>query len=63
MLTSYIVLVQDTEMIFELEGNGTAIISTASGEMKLKGIDAEKFPSIPSLPNVEPVVLPADIFR
>lgn len=62
-LSSYIALVQDTEVIFELEWSTNATLSTTSGKTKLKWIDAEKFPSIPSLPDVEPITLPANDFR
>lgn len=49
MLNSYIALVQDSEITFELEWNWSAIMSTKTWEIKLKWLNADKFPTVPSL--------------
>ncbi len=49
-LTSYIGLVQDSEIMVELEANGSVLFQTKSSETKFKWLSAEKFPVIPSIP-------------
>lgn len=58
-LMSYIALVQDTEVTVELEKWGSIVFRTKSGETKLKGISADKFPSIPPIPTLSPITVNA----
>lgn len=58
-LTSYIPLVQDSEIFVELEKNGSLKFKTKSSETKFKGMGAEKFPIIPVVPTLSPLVLTA----
>ena len=58
-LTSYISLVQDKEITVELEKWGSLVFKTKSGSTKFKWLSSEKFPSIPSIPLITPLVLKA----
>lgn len=62
-LTSYISLVQDTEVTVDFEGMGSISLTTQSGKTKFKGIEADKFPSIPALPESSPIILDAHELR
>ena len=62
-LTSYISLVQDQEITVELEKGGSVSLITESGKTKFKGIDAVKFPSIPPIPNTNPILIDASELR
>lgn len=59
MLTSYVALVQDTEITFELEWNWSAVMKTVSWKIKLKWIEAEKFPTVPKLESENTIKLKA----
>jgi DNA polymerase-3 subunit beta len=56
-LTSYIALVSDKEILVELEGGGSLVFRTKSGETKFKGIAADKFPTIPAIPTLTPILV------
>lgn len=62
-LSSYISLVQDTEITLSLDKNGSIVLETSSGSTKIKGIDAEKFPTIPVIPSVTPIKIDARELR
>ena len=55
-LMSYIALVQDSEVTVELEKGGSLMFRTKSGETKFKGISGDKFPSIPPIPTLTPIM-------
>lgn len=57
ILTSYIALVQDSEVTFELEWNGSATMSTGSWKIKLKWLESDKFPTVPYLESNENITL------
>jgi DNA polymerase III subunit beta len=50
-LTSYIALVQDSEITVELERGWSVLFQTKSSETKFKWLAAEKFPVIPAIPS------------
>ncbi len=56
-LTSYISLVNDKEISIELEWGGSLVFRTKSGETKFKGISADKFPTIPAIPTLSPIIV------
>jgi DNA polymerase-3 subunit beta len=56
-LTSYITLVQDKEIMVELEKWGSLNFKTQSGNTKFKWLAADKFPTIPMIPTLTPLVL------
>jgi DNA polymerase III subunit beta len=56
-LMSYIALVQDSEVTVELEKGGSLMFRTKSGETKFKGISGDKFPSIPPIPTLTPIIV------
>jgi DNA polymerase-3 subunit beta len=58
-LMSYIALVQDSEVTVELEKGGSLMFRTKSGETKFKWISADKFPSIPPIPTLTPIIVSA----
>lgn len=58
-LTSYIALVQDKEILVELEKWGSVSFKTKSSQTKFKGLEADKFPSIPSVPILSPLIIDA----
>lgn len=58
-LTSYISLVNDNEVTVELDKPGSITLSTQSGKTKVKGIEAEKFPSIPHINVDNPILMDA----
>ncbi|MDP2090809.1 MAG: DNA polymerase III subunit beta [Candidatus Gracilibacteria bacterium] len=49
LFTSYISLVQDDEVSVELLNDSAIKISTSSGKLKIKGIEASEFPLIPNI--------------
>ncbi|MCD5385162.1 DNA polymerase III subunit beta [Candidatus Gracilibacteria bacterium] len=49
LFTSYIGLVQDDEVSIELLNDDSVKIATASGKMKIKGLEASEFPLIPTI--------------
>lgn len=63
LLSGYISLVQDTEIIVDQESPGTITFITNSGRTKFHGMDANKFPSIPMIHKNEPIIINADEFR
>lgn len=54
-LTSYIALIQDTEIQVELDSGGSFIFRTKSSETKFKWVNADKFPVIPVFHTKEPL--------
>lgn len=56
-LMSYISLVQDSEIAVELEKWWSLMFRTKSGETKFKWISADKFPSIPPIPTLTPIIV------
>lgn len=56
-LTSYIWLVQDKEVTVELEKGGSLTFKTQSGNTKFKWLPADKFPTIPMIPTLTPLIL------
>lgn len=62
-LTSYISLVQDSEVTVSLEKGGSIAFATKTSETKFKGTSPEKFPSIPSFPSGSPITLDAKEFK
>lgn len=49
LFTSYISLVQDDMVKIELSGDDQIKITTSSGKLKIKGIEASEFPLIPTI--------------
>lgn len=49
LFTSYIALVQDDTVKIELSSEDQIKITTASGKLKIKGIEASEFPLIPTI--------------
>ncbi|MDD2871234.1 MAG: DNA polymerase III subunit beta [Candidatus Gracilibacteria bacterium] len=49
LFTSYINLVQDDEVTLELLNDNSLKIATSSGKLKIKGIESDEFPLIPSI--------------
>lgn len=58
-LTSYISLVQDKEIHIELEKGWSLVFRTKSGETKFKWMWADKFPTIPTIPTLTPIIVEA----
>lgn len=58
-LSSYIALIQDTDILVSLEKGGSISFVTKSSETKFKGTSPEKFPSIPSIVSGQSVTLNA----
>jgi DNA polymerase-3 subunit beta len=58
-LTSYIALIQDSEVLVSLEKGGSIAFVTASSETKFKGTSPDKFPTIPTIPSGSRVSLGA----
>lgn len=58
-LTSYIGLVQDKEITVELEKWGSVSLKTKSSQTKFKWIEADKFPTIPTVPTLSPLIIEA----
>ncbi len=58
-LTSYITLVKEHELDISLGKNNTIILKTASGETKFKGLGADNFPTIPSIPQDNGILIDA----
>lgn len=49
LFTSYISLVQDQDIKIELVNDDQIKVSTSSGKLKIKGLDADEFPLIPNI--------------
>lgn len=62
-LQQYIALAQDPEITIEHEGGANITLSGASGKTKLKGIEADKFPSVPSIPQENSIIISVEDFR
>jgi DNA polymerase-3 subunit beta len=58
-LTSYIALVQDKEITVELEKWGSVSLKTKSSQTKFKWLEPDKFPSIPTIPTLTPLIISA----
>ncbi len=58
-LASYISLVSDKEISIELEKWWSLVFKTQSGSTKFKWLPADKFPSIPVIPTITPLILKA----
>lgn len=62
-LQSYIALVSNSHITFDHESGDNITLSTDNGKTKLKGIPADKFPSIPSIPQTEHIRISASELR
>ena len=58
-LTSYIALIQDSDILVSLEKGGSISFVTKSSETKFKWTSPEKFPSIPSITTSQAISLNA----
>jgi DNA polymerase-3 subunit beta len=62
-LSSYIGLLQDEQIHVELLSNSSIRLSTQSSDMRVMGIEPEKFPLIPAIKTGESIRIPIADFR